>query len=508
MRDLNDGFAAEDDGAGGPEAGEAHWARAGLAATLLAVDPKGLGGAALRARPGHARDAWCAGLRHLLGDDVAWLRLPPACGVAPLMPGLDLAATLAEGRAVRRAGLLSRAAGGVLVVPAAERLERSVVGALAQHLDAEGSAPAVIAFDEGAEPDERSASSLEDRLAFRLLLDALPLAAVSPLPATHGDVLAARALLPEVAVPAPALEALVGMAAGMGIGSARPPAMALAAARAHAALDGRREVDDTDAAIAAELVLLPRALWLPGAEEAEQEPAPEESPPPESETPEKDETDAAASEPEAMEDRLLDAVRAALPPALLASLLAGNRQRSGGAAGAAGARMITPRRGRPAGVRQGMPGGHHRLAIVETLSAAAPWQPLRHRLRGGTAGRRLDIRRDDLRIRRFKAPRETLTIFVVDASGSAAIARLAEAKGAVELMLGEAYRRRDSVALVAFRKAGAELLLPPTRALARARKALAALPGGGGTPLAAGLDAARQVADDARRRGQSVSIVL
>ncbi|MEL6577744.1 MAG: magnesium chelatase ATPase subunit D, partial [Pseudomonadota bacterium] len=351
MRDLNDGFAAEDDGAGGPEAGEALWARAGLAATLLAVDPKGLGGAALRARPGHARDAWCAGLRHLLGDDVAWLRLPPACGVAPLMPGLDLAATLAEGRAVRRAGLLSRAAGGVLVVPAAERLERSVVGALAQHLDAEGSAPAVIAFDEGAEPDERSASSLEDRLAFRLLLDALPLAAVSPLPATQSDVLAARALLPEVAVPAPALEALVGMAAGMGIGSARPPAMALAAARAHAALDGRREVDDTDAAIAAELVLLPRALWLPGAEEAEQEPEPEpepeESPPPESQTPEEDETDAAASEPEAMEDRLLDAVRAALPPALLASLLAGNRQRSGGAAGAAGARMITPGRGRP-----------------------------------------------------------------------------------------------------------------------------------------------------------------
>ncbi|MEL6769189.1 MAG: VWA domain-containing protein, partial [Pseudomonadota bacterium] len=491
MRDLNDGFAAENDGAGGPEAGEALWARAGLAATLLAVDPAGLRGAVLRARPGHARDAWCTGLRGLLGDEVSWHRLPPASGVVPLLPGLDLAATLAEGRPVRNSGLLARAAGGVLVVPAAERLERGVVGALAQRLDTGGEAPAVIALDEGAEVDERTAPALEDRLAFRLMLDALPLAAVSPLPATREDIAAARALLADVVLPEAPLEALVTMAAGMGIGSARPPAMAIAAARAHAALDGRGTVEEADIAIAAELVLLPRALWLPGAEEELEEPAPEETPPAEETPPEEGEADAGEPEAEAMEDRLLEAVRAALPPALLASLLAGNRQRSGGAAGAAGARMITPRRGRPAGVRQGVPGGHRRLALVETLSAAAPWQPLRRRLRGGSGERRLEIRRDDLRIRRFKAPRETLTVFVVDASGSAAIARLAEAKGAVELMLGEAYRRRDSVALVAFRKAGAELLLPPTRALARARKALAALPGGGGTPLAAGLDAAR-----------------
>ena len=83
-----------------------------------------------------------------------------------------------------------------------------------------------------------------------------------------------------------------------------------------------------------------------------------------------------------------------------------------------------------------------------------------------------------------------MLIFTVDASGSAALARLAEAKGAVELMLAQAYARRDHVALIAFRGTGAELLLPPTRSLVQTKRRLAGLPGGGGTPLAAGLQVA------------------
>jgi magnesium chelatase subunit D len=59
----------------------------------------------------------------------------------------------------------------------------------------------------------------------------------------------------------------------------------------------------------------------------------------------------------------------------------------------------------------------------------------------------------------------------------------------VELLLAKAYVARARVALIAFRGAEAELLLPPTRSLARAKARLAELPGGGGTPLAAGVEA-------------------
>nr|MCU0763024.1 VWA domain-containing protein [Hydrogenophaga sp.] len=78
----------------------------------------------------------------------------------------------------------------------------------------------------------------------------------------------------------------------------------------------------------------------------------------------------------------------------------------------------------------------------------------------------------------------------------------------VELLLAECYVRRDKVAVLAFRGTGAELLLPPTRSLARAKRALAALPGGGGTPLAAGIDAARELAQQVARSGDTAVTVF
>ena len=61
------------------------------------------------------------------------------------------------------------------------------------------------------------------------------------------------------------------------------------------------------------------------------------------------------------------------------------------------------------------------------------------------------MRPEDFRIVRFRQRRGATTIFVVDASGSLAMHRLAEVKGAIELLLADCYVRRDHVALIAFR---------------------------------------------------------
>src|SRR4029450_5166679 len=108
----------------------------------------------------------------------------------------------------------------------------------------------------------------------------------------------------------------------------------------------------------------------------------------------------------------------------------------------------------------------------------------------------------------FRQRTRTTTIFVVDASGSSALNRLAEAKGAVELLLADCYVRRDRVALLAFRGRGADLLLPPTRSLVAAKRGLGGLPGGGGTPLAAGIEAGLALADAVGRKGETPVVIL
>jgi magnesium chelatase subunit D len=189
------------------------------------------------------------------------------------------------------------------------------------------------------------------------------------------------------------------------------------------------------------------------------------------------------------DDMMVAEAAAALLPGLLAQIAAQGRAASRVAGpsarqrGRSAAKTAAATRGRPNRVRAGDPGKGARLDLLATLRAAAPWQNLRARDNPNGAGTHIAVRRSDFRVKRFAQPVLTTTIFVVDASGSAALNRLAEAKGAVNLLLADCYVRRDQVALIAFRGATAELLLPPTRALARAKRSLSALPGGGGTPM-------------------------
>ena len=204
-------------------------------------------------------------------------------------------------------------------------------------------------------------------------------------------------------------------------------------------------------------------------------------------------------------DALVAAVETALPHRLLASLAGGLARRpTGGARGRRAA--AASRRGRPTRTRRPRTRAEReRLDVAATLRAAIPWQRLRPRPpHGGLA-----LRAEDLRTRERRAPARTTTLFVVDASGSAAAARIGEAKGAVETLLAECYVRRDRVALASFREARATLDVPPTRSLVRAKRLLAALPGGGGTPLATALElAARELAALARSGDVPACVIM
>ncbi|SFV10585.1 magnesium chelatase subunit D [Methylobacterium sp. 174MFSha1.1] len=488
---------------------DAAWTQACLAASLVAIDPAGTS-VVVRARPGPVREAWLARLRALLPEGTPVTRLPAGIADNALLGGLDLPTTLATGRPVAQAGLLARSHGGLVVVPMAERLGPGTAARIAQALDSgavevarDGIAirhPAcfgLVLLDEGEGEDEAIPACLADRAALHLDLDAVPpgaLATAPPLP----DLAAVLAVPADG--PPEAAETLCALAARLGIASLRAPLLALRVARLHAALCGRAALEDADLATAVALVLAPRArVWPDDESEAQSEPPP---PGPDEAEP-ADREDDRTGEHQCLDDRILAAVAASLPPGLLARLLAGEgpRLRSAGA-GRTGA-AASAQRGRPVGARPGDP-RRGRLALIETLRAAAPWQ----RLRRGEAEARLRITADDLRIRRLVQKRETTTIFAVDASGSAALERLAEAKGAVESLLAECYVRRDRVALVAFRGRGADLLLAPTRSLVRAKRALASLPGGGGTPLAAGIEAAGRLAAMERRAGRSATVLL
>lgn len=509
------------------------WAEAMLAAALLAVDPR-LGGAVVRAGPGPVRDAWVSGFRALLAEETPWRRLPPGIGDERLLGGLDLGAALGSGRKVLQRGLLAEADGGVVIAPMAERLSAGTASRLAGALDkgiiglerdgmAEqlGARFVLLALDEGADEDERVAEALAEHLAFAIDLDGVGHRDALPISATVADVAEARDALTRVAAPDQTMvEAICGAAEALGIGSMRPPLLALRVAAAMAALEGRDEIEADDLSTAARLVLAPRATRVPEMK-AETEPdvqpddAPAEEPEAEAQDPEatppEDDLNAAENDDTAatLDDLILEAVRAALPEGLDALWMDQGRVARSAAmsSGRSGARRASPDRGRRIASRPGLPKQASGLDVVETLKAAAPWQKVRGALLGLDRGP-MRIRRDDFRIRRFEQRSESTVIFVVDASGSAALQRLAETKGAVELLLAEAYVKRTQVALIAFRGTAAELLLPPTRSLTRARRSLAELAGGGATPLAAALEAAAALGVAERARGRTPVLVI
>ncbi len=103
-------------------------------------------------------------------------------------------------------------------------------------------------------------------------------------------------------------------------------------------------------------------------------------------------------------------------------------------------------------------------------------------------GLKVEIRKDDIREKVRERRTGATILFLVDASGSmGAHRRMGAVKGAVLSLLNDAYQKRDTVGIVAFRNDKAEAVLNFTRSVDLAEKCLRDLRTGGKTPLAAGL---------------------
>ena len=507
------------------------WFDANLVAILLAINPRGLHGVVVKGQFGPVRDAWFAYLKRLTAASGSHIFKAPANITAEqLLDSLDVEASLQAGSLVMSKGLLQRVHGHLLLLPMVERMDLQAIALISQALDEintfdKTSQFAVIAYDESDSVDESISPRLQDRLAFELYLDQLSIADIKEsLEVNAKDIAKAKKRLASIQCSDDYLAVLIKAGLSLGVISFRANYFALETAKTLAALRGLDEVSQDEVIDAARLVYTPsKRAYLPPEMDPSQEPPEEnennqdlddqsENFQEDAELP--DQPNQEQPSDQNLEDIIVEAVRVSISPKLLRQ--SKDVMRSGKSAahvsGKSGSIQKNFLGGRPLGARKGRPIDGKRLDILKSIRAAIPWQRLRQGMLGNhlptRSQSRIHFRAEDLHIKQYLRRRGTITIFLVDASGSSATQRLAEAKGAIEELLAQCYIRRDEVAMLSMRGAKAEIVLPPTRSLTRAKRNLAALPGGGGTPLASGLRAANEMAISMQRRGLTPIIVI
>jgi magnesium chelatase subunit D len=479
------------------------------------------------ARPGPVRQAVHQLLQAVARQtDRPFARLPASASAESLRPALDVVQTLANRAPVYDAGWIARHRNCTVLINMAERIEPGLAHELAQALDRQQFQ--LVLFEESLEGEPGLLPILFDRMS--IVVDQNQMIPADQtldqwlVSMVHTILNWPRPVRTGLSLSSDQWRRLAALASALAVPSARP---VMAAARL--AVDCNRVQRPRTRRVADEVMdrslvasLLPHARqWPESLEKEAPEPQQESSPghengedrrPAEQDTP-LDSSDRSPEPGSLMEDQ--QAVEAAMVDLQSGLLASGSRDRgrpirSGLArreGGRAGQRTWHPHRGRRlriAAWKRGQPVRH--LAWVKVLEKALPLQALRRQ--SADHDGQLLLVPSDLRIWKRQHRRPLTTIFLVDASGSMAATRLAEAKGAVQALLSECYVRRDQVALLSFGGQGVRVNLPPTRSLVAAKRALTAVPGGGASPVAAGLQAVARLVDRLAQQGEDAAIVV